>query len=90
MKLLVGLAAAALALAVALAPPAIATPQVQVEKYMAPDVALLDQAAPELAFNAKITPLADKAAGKKSGEKDEATSSRPKGRAELVAYPLRL
>lgn len=89
-KLLVGIAAA-LALSVALAPPALASPQTQLEKYTAPDVALLDQAAPGI--EAKIAPIADKdkAAGKKkSGEKDEATNSGKSGRAQLVAYPLRL
>lgn len=92
-RLLVGLAVA-VCLAATMAPPATASPQLQVEKYSVPhDVALsIDQAvAPDFALDAKISPVADKAAGKKKdGDKDEANSGGSRAGVAQVPFHLRL
>lgn len=92
-RLLVGLAVA-VCLAATMAPPATASPQLQVEKYSVPhDVALsIDQAvAPDFALDAKISPVADKAAGKKkTNDKDEANRGNGRVSRAEVPYHLRL
>lgn len=93
MKRLLGALAAALVLAVALAPPALASPaDVMIEKYAATQAVVDHQAPMSLALEGgKISPVAEKSAGKKkAGEKDQATDTQRRSRAEVVSYPLRL
>lgn len=92
-KLLVGVALAA-GMVLAMAPPALASPQLQVEKFKSPDVAiaLVDHQviAPSLELD-KIAPVADKAAGKKkTNDKNDGGQAGGKTNRAAVAYHLRL
>lgn len=79
LKKLAAIAACVIALAACAAPPALASPQTQLEKYSAPAAIVADLVAPELAPAAKLEPIVT-AAEKRDGKKeDQGSDGRRKG-----------